>query len=65
MTRQNRREFLTTRAAAALATTQAGCLFAAERMPTVKLCQVASYYFPNYHPGDARNDKLQGKGWSP
>src|ERR1035437_8062923 len=25
---------------------------------------VASYYFPNYHPGDPRNDKNKGKGWS-
>src|SRR5947209_5508857 len=25
---------------------------------------VASYYFGNYHPGDARNEKLKGKGWS-
>jgi len=24
---------------------------------------VACYYFPNYHPGDARNDKDKGKGW--
>ena len=27
--------------------------------------QVAVYYFPNYHPGDARNTKLKGTaGWS-
>lgn len=26
--------------------------------------QVAVYYFPNYHPGDARNTKLKGAGWS-
>lgn len=25
---------------------------------------VASYYFPNYHPGDARNAVRKGKGWS-
>lgn len=25
---------------------------------------VASYYFPNYHLGDARNEKKFGKGWS-
>ena len=24
----------------------------------------AVYYFPNYHPGDPRNEKLKGKGWS-
>ncbi len=27
-------------------------------------CFVAAYYFPNYHPNDARNEKLKGKGWS-
>jgi hypothetical protein len=26
--------------------------------------QVACYYFPNYHLGDARNEKVKGKGWS-
>lgn len=25
---------------------------------------VACYYFPNYHPGDARNTKMKGKQWS-
>ena len=25
---------------------------------------VASYYFGNYHPGDPRNEKLKGRGWS-
>jgi hypothetical protein len=25
---------------------------------------VASYYFPNYHSGDARNDLIKGPGWS-
>jgi hypothetical protein len=25
---------------------------------------VACYYFPNYHPGDPRNEKVKGKGWS-
>ncbi|MEN8192628.1 MAG: glycoside hydrolase family 99-like domain-containing protein [Bacteroidota bacterium] len=25
---------------------------------------VACYYFPNYHPSDARNQKLKGEGWS-
>ena len=25
---------------------------------------VASYYFPNYHTGDSRNDKNKGVGWS-
>lgn len=26
--------------------------------------QIASYYFPNYHPNDARNQRLKGAGWS-
>ncbi len=26
--------------------------------------QVAVYYFPNYHPGDARNTALKGANWS-
>ncbi len=30
---------------------------------TVKVT-VACYYFPNYHPTDARNQKLKGDGWS-
>jgi len=25
---------------------------------------VACYYFPNYHPGDARNEKWRSKSWS-
>ena len=25
---------------------------------------VASYYFPNYHPGDARNETNKARGWS-
>lgn len=25
---------------------------------------VACYYFPNYHPGDPRNEAVHGKGWS-
>jgi len=25
---------------------------------------IACYYFPNYHPNDARNCKLKGNGWS-
>ena len=27
-------------------------------------CFVASYYFPNYHYGDPRNEKVKGKGWA-
>jgi hypothetical protein len=25
---------------------------------------IAAYYFPNYHTGDARNERDRGKGWS-
>src|ERR1700722_18526084 len=25
---------------------------------------VAAYYFPDYHPGDPRNEKAKGHGWS-
>ena len=25
---------------------------------------MASYYFPNYHPGDPRNVARKGEGWS-
>jgi hypothetical protein len=25
---------------------------------------IACYYFPNYHPGDPRNQQAHGKGWS-
>jgi hypothetical protein len=25
---------------------------------------VAAYYFGNYHPGDPRNEKMKGKGWT-
>lgn len=32
--------------------------------PTSDRPQVAVYYFPNYHPGDERNTKLKGEGWS-
>ncbi len=31
---------------------------------TVDPIAVAAYYFPNYHPSDARNRKLKGEGWS-
>ena len=27
-------------------------------------CQVASYYFPNYHLGDSRNIKVKAEGWN-
>ena len=32
--------------------------------PASRPFQVASYYFPNYHPNDARNLKLKGPSWS-
>jgi hypothetical protein len=39
-----------------------GCTCAAQESNSP--ITVASYYFPNYHPGDPRNDKTKGKGWS-
>jgi hypothetical protein len=27
-------------------------------------CEVAVYYFPNYHPGDPRNSRMKGEKWS-
>jgi hypothetical protein len=32
--------------------------------PPENRLEVAVYYFPNYHPGDPRNAKLKGAGWS-
>lgn len=29
-----------------------------------KDCTVGCYYFPNYHPSDARNQLIRGPGWS-
>jgi alpha-L-rhamnosidase len=40
------------------AATQASQPAASER------ATVACYYFPNYHPSDARNAKVKGPGWS-
>jgi len=37
---------------------------AADPTPASRSITVASYYFGNYHPGDARNEKQKGKGWS-
>jgi hypothetical protein len=37
---------------------------AAESSTADRSITVASYYFGNYHPGDARNEILKGKGWS-
>lgn len=37
---------------------------AAAFSPAAESCQVACYYFPNYHTGDVRNEKLKGAGWS-
>lgn len=45
----------------------AGALQAGER-PEASIrtdgITVASYYFPNYHPNDVRNEKNKGKGWA-
>jgi hypothetical protein len=67
MTPKTRREFLKTTAAASLAAAQSGVfprLAATEEPTRKKSVQVASYYFANYHLGDARNEKVKGKGWS-
>ncbi len=32
--------------------------------PKTDTVTVACYYFPNYHPNDARNQKQKGDGWS-
>lgn len=54
-----RRRFLSSAASAALGS--ASLAGTARRDPKVT---VACYYFPNYHPGDARNEAFHGKGWS-
>ncbi|MCX6896033.1 MAG: glycoside hydrolase family 99-like domain-containing protein [Verrucomicrobia bacterium] len=36
----------------------------AETTNSTPAITVASYYFGNYHPGDPRNEKMKGKGWS-
>lgn len=41
-----------------------GVAHAAEATNTVPAITVASYYFGNYHPGDARNAKTKGAKWS-
>ncbi len=35
-----------------------------QTLPASEKITVASYYFGNYHPGDPRNEKLKGTGWS-
>jgi hypothetical protein len=62
MIRQSRRAFLKT--TAALTGVQAGLFPRTGRGDEAGRCQVACYYFPNYHPSDARNEKFKGKGWS-
>ncbi len=64
MTRQTRREFLKTTAVASLAAAQASASPRAGLGVEARPFQVASYYFPNYHLGDARNEKLKGREWS-
>src|ERR1051326_4940795 len=39
-------------------------VIAGAQKPAETRPEVAVYYFPNYHPGDARNTKLKGAGWS-
>jgi hypothetical protein len=31
---------------------------------TMSAYQAAAYYFPNFHPGDPRNERWHGKGWT-
>ncbi|MCE5267305.1 MAG: glycoside hydrolase family 99-like domain-containing protein [Planctomycetaceae bacterium] len=69
MTLHTRRTFLkTTAAAATLAVVPSRamtCLAGEADNPAAKKAfQVAAYYFPNYHLGDARNEKAKGKGWN-
>ena len=66
-----RRAFLKTAATASAAATPLGLLgrlgaaLGGEGKPlATKAFQVAVYYFPNYHLGDARNERMKGKGWS-
>jgi hypothetical protein len=59
----DRREFLTG-AAALVASTQLDWRLEAEQLRGRKgSCQVAAYYFGNYHP-DARNVKAHGPAWT-
>ena len=36
----------------------------AQETPVIENPSVAVYYFPNYHPGDPRNESFKGEGWS-
>jgi hypothetical protein len=65
---QNRRSFLASAASiAAVPFIPLGgvenLLGADEQPPAARPYQVACYYFPNYHPSDARNRKMKGPGW--
>ena len=62
MTRQTRRKFLKTAAVASLAASQASVSPRTGLGAEARPFQVASYDFPNYHLGDARNEKLKGRG---
>jgi len=55
----SRRSLLQSALAAPLA---AGAV--ADPAPRPEGTTVACYYFPNYHPGDPRNEAVHGKGWS-
>jgi hypothetical protein len=39
-------------------------IWAASNSPTPGRPTIAAYYFPNYHPGDPRNERQKGRGWS-
>ena len=69
MSRHSRREFLKTAASTvSLATASAGAFpslcHATEKSKSTDSTQVACYYFPGYHLGDPRIERVKGKGWS-
>jgi hypothetical protein len=77
MTRSTRREFLKTSAAAGLLAASPRVVLPKlplpspkkpppppAKKPPAKECQVACYYFPGYHLGDPRLEKLKGKDWN-
>jgi hypothetical protein len=67
MASYTRREFVKTTAAAASLAAVSSCAlpcFGLDAEPPASKCQVACYYFPNYHLGDPRNEKNKGRGWN-
>jgi hypothetical protein len=62
----SRRNLLRAAAGAGLATLGGPALLADPKRDEEKSGRptVASYYFPNYHTGDPRNEVVHGKGWA-